>query len=63
MKLLLSRVLYHIGDIISFTTMKWGDGFGYSAYRQIMLWSCNLDTGGKIWKYVKADKPKRNSKK
>jgi len=40
--------------------MVWGNGFGYSAYRQIMLWSCELDNEGKIWKYVK---PKKKRKK
>lgn len=59
MKLLLSKILYHIGDAISLTTMRLGDGFGYSIYRQIMLWSCSLDTEGKIWKFVKKGKRKK----
>ena len=53
MRYILSLFLYHVGDIISRTTMQWGNGFGYSSYRQIMLWSCELDNEGKIWKYVK----------
>jgi hypothetical protein len=59
MKLLFSKILYHIGDLISLTTMRFGNGFGYSIYRQAMLWSCDLDTKGKIWKYVKSQKKKR----
>jgi len=39
--------------------MVWGNGFGYSVYRVIMLWSCDLDTEGKIWKYVKKSKRKK----
>ena len=60
MKLFFSKILYTIGDVISKTTMAWGYGFGYSFYRQVMLWSCNLDTEGKIWKYIK---PKKKNKK
>jgi len=62
MKYYLSLILYHIGDIISDTIMLWGNGFGYSLYRQIMLWSCNLDTKSKIWKNVKKSKTKRKRK-
>lgn len=41
--------------------MRWGYGFGYSIYRQLMLWSCNLDYEGKIWKYTKkAEKTQMN---
>lgn len=62
MKHLISLFLYHVGDIISRTTMQVGNGFGYSVYKQVMLWSCNLDSQGKIWKYVKP-KTKRFKKK
>jgi hypothetical protein len=48
--------------MISRTTMLWGNGFGYSIYRQVMLWSCDLDVEGRIWKYVKP-KSKRKKKK
>ena len=63
MKHLVSLFLYYIGDIISRTTMVWGNGFGYSVYRQIMLWSCELDNEGKIWKYVKPKNKKRKKTK
>jgi hypothetical protein len=59
MKLILSKILYHIGDIISLTTMKYGKGFGYSVYSRVMLWSCNLDKNGKIWKHVKSNNHKK----
>jgi hypothetical protein len=52
----LSRILYHIGDIISLTTMRLGDGYGWKTYNKIMLWSVGLDKNGKIWKYVKPKK-------
>ena len=55
----LSRILYHIGDIISLTTMRFGDGYGWKVYNKIMLWSVDLDQNGKIWKYVKPKKKKK----
>jgi hypothetical protein len=60
MKLLLSKILYTIGDIISRTTMVWGNGYGFNAYNKIMLMSVDLDNEGKIWKHVK---PKNKRKK
>ena len=55
----LSRILYHIGDIISLTTMRFGDGYGWRIYNKIMLWSVDLDKNGEIWKYVKPKKKKK----
>jgi hypothetical protein len=63
MRYLLSLGLYYIGDVISRTIMMWGNGYGYSVYRQVMLWSCNLDKDGKIWKYVKPKAKKSKNKK
>ena len=63
MKYLLSLTFYHIGDIISRTTMQWFNGLGYSIYSQLMIWSVDLDEKDKIWKPVKAAKNKRKSKK
>lgn len=60
MKLLFSYFLYYIGDIISLTTLKFG--YGYSIYRLCMIWSCDLDPAGKLWKHVKP-KAKSNRKK
>lgn len=39
--------------------MRWLNGFGYSFYSKVMLLSCDLDTEGKIWKYVKSKRNKR----
>lgn len=58
MRILLSKILYYIGDIISRTTMVLGDGYGYKLYNKVMLWSVDLDTEGKVWKYVKPKKKK-----
>jgi len=58
MKLILSYILYWIGDFISRTIMFWGDGYGFKIYNKIMLWSVDLDTKGKIWKYVDSSKEK-----
>jgi len=63
MKLLLSKFLYHIGDIISLTTMRLGNGYGWKVYNKIMLWSVNLDQNGKVWKYVKPKKKSKSKKK
>jgi hypothetical protein len=62
MKYYISLLLYYIGDIISRTTMQFGNGFGYSVYQKVMLWSCDLDSKGKIWKYVEPKKTKRKRK-
>jgi hypothetical protein len=61
MRILLSKILYYIGDIISRTTMVLGDGYGYKLYNKVMLWSVDLDTEGKVWKYVKPKKKKKKS--
>lgn len=58
-KLFLSHVLYHVGDVISRTTMRYG--YGYPVYNRIMLWSVDLDPQGKLWKKVKP--PKKNKKR
>jgi len=63
MRYILSYFLYIVGDIISVTTMNWGDGYGFKIYNKVMLWSVDLDKEGKIWKYVKSKKGKKNVKK
>jgi hypothetical protein len=62
MRLLLSYILYYIGDVISMTTMAFGNGYGFKVYNKVMLWSVDLDTQGKIWKHVKPKK-RKNVKK
>jgi hypothetical protein len=51
MKLALSWLLYHIGDILSYGVSRYG--CGYSLYNKIMLLSSDLDDNGIIWKDVK----------
>lgn len=63
MKLVLSYILYVIGDVISRTFMFYGNGYGFKVYNKIMLWSVELDTQGKIWKHVKPKRKKKNVKK
>lgn len=63
MRYILSYFLYIIGDIISRTTMLFGDGYGFKIYNKVMLWSVDLDKKGKIWKYVKPKRKKKNVKK
>jgi len=63
MRIVLSYILYLIGDIISRTIMFWGDGYGFKIYNKVMLWSVDLDNKGKIWKYVKPKRKKKNVKK
>jgi hypothetical protein len=51
MKLALSWIFYHIGNITSLTLMRLGHGYGF--YNRMMIWSSALDEHGKIWKDVK----------
>jgi len=52
MRLILSRILYYVGDMVSwflyFNCFSWL----YGVYRKIMIWSSELDKDGKIWKNV-----------
>ena len=63
MRLVLSYILYIIGDIISRTFMFYGNGYGFKVYNKVMLWSVALDTKGKIWKYVEPKKKNKRKKK
>ena len=60
MRLLLSYFLYYLGDTISRVAILIGSSYGFKIYNKIMLWSVELDTQGRIWKYVQ---PKRKKKK
>jgi len=52
MKTLFAYVLYYLGDFVSkFLTIT--NGRLYPLYSKLMLWSCDLDTGNKIWKNKK----------
>jgi len=52
MKIILSKVLYYVGDLVSrllyFNCFSWL----YPLYRKIMLLSCDLDRDNKVWKTV-----------
>ena len=52
MKIILSKVLYYVGDLVSrflyFDCLSWL----YPLYRKIMLLSCDLDRDNKVWKKV-----------
>lgn len=56
MTLILSKILYHIGDFISkllhFNCFAWL----YPLYNKIMNLSSDLDKDGKVWKIVKKRK-------
>ena len=56
MKPFLSRLLYYIGDFISFFLRFNALSFLYPLYAKIMLKSCDLDKHGKVWKIVKKRK-------
>ena len=56
MTLILSKILYYIGDLVSkflyFDCFSWL----YPLYRKIMTLSCDLDKDGKVWKIIKKRK-------
>lgn len=41
---------YFLGDLISRTTMRFGNGYGYGLYSKLMLISSELDTEDMLWK-------------
>ena len=49
MKTLLAYVLYYLGDFVS-RFLRITNGAVYPLYSRLMLWSCDLDTKGRIWK-------------
>ena len=50
MRILLSKILYYVGDMVSwflgFTCFSWL----YPFYSKIMILSSELDKDGKVWK-------------
>ena len=58
MKLVLSWVMYWLGDVISRTILRLG--IGYGLYKTLMLWSVELDDKFDVWKEIK---PKRRKRK
>jgi hypothetical protein len=56
MSLILSRILYYIGDFISrlfyWRLFRLFSGLLYPIYNKVMIWSSELDKDGVIWKNV-----------
>jgi hypothetical protein len=58
MKIILSKILYYLGDFISkllyYTPIsKLFARILYPMYNKLMIWSSELDKDGAIWKNVK----------
>ena len=49
-RLLVSHLLFWIGDLWSKTFLFQTYGYGYGVYTTLMEWSLKLDDKGKIWK-------------
>jgi hypothetical protein len=49
LKIILSKLLYYIGHLISIFMMCDLFAFLYPVYRKLMLWSSDLDKDGKVW--------------
>jgi hypothetical protein len=53
MRLILSRILFYIGDTISnLLYFEWMGIVLYPVYKQLMIWSSELDKDGVIWKNI-----------
>ena len=50
MKLMVARILYHIGDWISRPMLDYDWHWLYPVYNRIMILSSDLDVNNKIWK-------------
>jgi hypothetical protein len=57
MKLILSKLLYYFGDLISklfyYSFFRRGARILYPIYSKLMICSMDLDKDGKLWKEVK----------
>jgi hypothetical protein len=56
MKVILSKISYCLGHFVSILIRCGFLSFLYPVYRKLMLWSCDLDRDGKVWKIVKKRK-------
>lgn len=58
MRVLLSRILYYVGDLVSwflrFTCFSWL----YPFYSKIMNYSADLDIKGEVWEHINNSDPK-----
>ena len=53
MRLILSRILFYIGDTISnLLYFEWLGIVLYPVYKKLMIWRSELDKDGVIWKNV-----------
>lgn len=51
MRTALSWLLYHLGDLVSRTSLQYG--YGYRLYNKLMCWSVKLDVNYAVWKSIK----------
>lgn len=51
MRTALSWLLYHLGDLVSLTSLRYG--YGYRLYNKLMCWSVKLDVDYAVWKSIK----------
>ncbi len=53
MRLILSRILFYIGDTISnLLYFEWLGVVLYPVYKKLMIWSSELDKEGKVWNNI-----------
>lgn len=50
-------ITYFLGDLISRTTMRIGNGYGYRLYSKLMLISSDLDNEDILWKTPNQEHP------
>lgn len=58
---ILSKIFYHLGDIVSITLLPLG--VGWKLYQKLMLISVDLDKNFDVWKEVKPKKKRKAKKK
>ena len=57
MRLILSKMLFYIGDTISnLLHFKWLGIVLYPIYKKLMIWSSELDENGVIWHDINDEK-------
>lgn len=50
MRTALSWLLYHLGDLVSRTSLRYG--YGYRLYNKLMCWSVKLDVDYAVWRSI-----------
>ena len=57
MRLILSKILFYIGDTISnLLYFEWMGIVLHPVYKKLMIWSSDLDKDGVIWENINNDK-------